>query len=808
MKNTLVDLRTAWRHVVASPGFHALLVLTLTVGISASIAIFSVLEAVLLRQLPYRDPERLSVIWNDYGPGGQSLPRTTPPSLLEYQRQSTTMEFGGVYSPSVAAVTHGERPPELVQRNAVTGTFFSLLGVRPVLGRSFTEQETSLHGPAVVILSDRFWRRLGGDPRVIGQTLWIDGRPSTVVGVLPPEFTVLLPAEGAVSDADLWEPSLMDPQGPMRSYSLYTVLARLRPGASLKDARAEMDAIAERLRSTVLDEAELRIRIVPLASDVVKRVRTSLNLISVGVALLLAIACVNVAGLLVARGIAREHEAAVRSALGADRSRLMREALLQVLIVSALGTVAGLIGAELSFDLLKRLAPPGVPRLSEVRLDGWVVVFSVAVCVLTLLVSGLLPAVLGARVSPHVSLKGLRGATAGVRKVILMRALASAQVALCLVLLVGAGLLVRSFVLVQGVHPGFDPRRVLTIGLHLPEGRYPTMAEQGRFTRELERRLQALPGLDSVGIGVRIPLTGINRMTDYQVGTEPGSGAVPSADWSSVSPSFFSTLGVRLIAGRLFQPSDDEHHPLVTVVDETLARKVWPEGNWIGRRLQFFDRRALAPAWHEVVGVVAHVRTADLRHEGREQIYSAREQQPDQDVNLVVRSASNPETVRNAVAREVASLDPQLVAGEVKTLNGVMQESMAPLRFNLLLIAAFGLAALLLAAAGVYGVVSFWVAERRKEVSIRVAVGATPRDVLSLVLRQGLALTGAGLAVGLAGSLVAGRLLASELYGVTPTDPGTLAGAATLLSVVAALAALVPAVKILRRDPLQDLRAE
>ena len=298
-------------------------------------------------------------------------------------------------------------------------------------------------------------------------------------------------------------------------------------------------------------------------------------------------------------------------------------------------------------------------------------------------------------------------------------------------------------------------------------------------------------------------------MTDYQVGTEPGSGAVPSADWSSVSPSFFSTLGVRLIAGRLFQPSDDQGHPLVTVVE----REAGPQGV-AGGELDRPTAPVLRSArrWPGVArgggrgGACPNRGICDTRD--AEQIYSAREQQPDRDVNLVVRSASNPETVRDAVAREVASLDPLLVTGEVKTLKGVMQESMAPLRFNLLLIAAFGLAALLLAAAGVYGVVSFWVAERRKEVSIRVAVGATPRDVLGLVLRQGLALTGAGLAVGLAGSLVIGRLLAGELYGVTPADPGTLAGAAMLLSVMAALAALVPAMRILRRDPLEDLRAE
>ena len=815
METLWQDLRYGLRMLARNPGFTAVAVLTLALGIGANTAIFTVLNAVVLRSLPYRAPDRLAVIWVDFGEHGQSLPLVSPQDFRDYPQMSQLFEDFAAASGRTANLT-GVGDPEQVDLARVTPNFLPLLGVEPALGRGFLPGEDAMNGPAIVILSHGLWeRRFGGDPEVIGQTIQLNGTANQVVGVMPPDFKLLLPPEAfLLKDPDLWVP-LQDPYNTPRNQTYFTVFGRLKAGVTFEQAQAEMNSIAARLREEHLihENSDIRIRAVPLQRDIVKNVRPALLILFGAVGLVLLIACGNVANLLLARATAREGEIAIRVALGAGRSRIVRQILTESALLSLAGGVVGLLLALWGLDLLISLQPAHLPRLENIRIDGSALGFTVAACLLTVLLFGLAPAIQISRPRLNMILKeGGRSQVAGGRQAV-RRGLIVSEVALSLVLLIGVGLLMRSFLSLQNVRPGFDPENVLTFRLSLPRVRYPSPEERANFYHQLEERFRALPGVRSVGAVSKLPLTGTVPLSPYAYNdeTEQNWESV-TADWKSVTPSFFETMGSRLQAGRLFDQRDTADSRLVIIIDEMLARKAWPNENPIGKQLMLpvFGQFGMTREWIDVIGVVEHVRNHDLSKDVREQVYVPHRQRAlrGRGMDMVVRAAGDPTALANLLRQEVHAMDKDLPVHNLRPLTDYVSDAMAQARFTLILIGIFGAIALLLTSVGLYGVISYTVSQRTHEIGIRMALGAQPRDIFKLVVGQGMKLTLIGVAVGLAASFALTRFLESLLFGVSATDPATFAGVSVLLAAVALLACYIPARRATKVDPLVALRYE
>lgn len=813
METLWQDLRYGFRMLARNPGFTAVAVLTLALGIGANTAIFTVLNAVVLRSLPYRAPDRLAVIWVDFGEHGQSLPLVSSQDFRDYPQMSQLFEDFAAASGRTANLT-GVGDPEQVDVGRVTPNFIPLLGVEPALGREFLPGEDVNNGPAIVILSHGLWeRRFGGDPEVIGQTIQLNGTANEVVGVMPADFKLLLPPETfLLKDPDLWVP-LQDPYTAPRNRTLFTVFGRLKAGVTFEQAQAEMNSIAARLREEHLIHkmSDIRIRAVPLHRDIVKNVRPALLILFGAVGLVLLIACGNVANLLLARATAREGEIAIRVALGAGRSRIVRQILTESALLSVAGGVVGLLLALWGLDLLISLQPTHLPRLENIRIDGSALGFTVAVCFLTVLLFGLAPAIQVSRPRLNTILKeGGRSQVTGGRQAV-RRGLIVSEVALSLVLLIGVGLLMRSFLSLQNVRPGFDPENILTFRLSLPRVRYPSPEERANFYHQLQERFRALPGVQSVGAVSKLPLTGTGSLAPYAYNeeTEQNWESV-TADWRPVTPSFFETIGSRLQAGRLFDQRDTADSRLVIIIDEMLARKAWPNENPVGKQLMLpvFGKFGLTREWIDVIGVVEHIRNHDLSKDVREQIYAPHRQRSSRAMDMVVRAAGDPTALANLLRQEVHAMDKDLPVHNLRPLTDYVSDAMAQARFTLILIGIFGAIALLLTSVGLYGVVSYAVSQRTHEIGIRMALGAQPRDILKLVVGQGMALTLVGVGVGLAGAFALTRFLESLLFGVSATDPATFAGVALLLAAVALLACYVPARRATRVEPLVALRYE
>jgi putative ABC transport system permease protein len=813
MDTLFQDLRYGLRALRKTPAFTAIAVLTLALGIGANTAVFSVVNAVLIRQLPYQDPQRLGVIWNDFGAQGQSLPQVTPPDLLFYQQASRTLDFASMYGSGGVAVMapnlDGESHSQQVSMNYVSSNFFPLLGVQPALGRSFLSEEAVLNGPRVVIISHRFWQRYFlGDPGVVGKPLPLDGEPATVVGVLPQQFTMLLPPESSLPDADLWRPVQIDYHGPLSNISLFFVLARLKPGITFAQAQSEMEGIAQQLRRQVPDAA-LRIRVVPMKLDLMKKVRMTLLVLLGAVGFVLLIACANVTNLLLARSTARQKEIAIRAALGAARTRIVRQILTESLVLSGAGAAAGILLAYGSLNVLQALRPTSLSRFSEAHLNGAVLMFSGLTCCLTALLFGTIPALASAGVHPGEALKqggkSLGGGTNNkVRSLLIIL-----EVALSLVLFAGTGLLIKSFVALQQVRPGFDANHVLTFGINLPGRHYPAATDLERFSRQLEQCLASLPGVDAVGITNALPLTGEGPQTGFAWDAATAKRWDDfTADWYSVNPGYFRALGTRLLAGRFFTEQDDSHHPGVVIVDETLAHHAWPNGSAIGKKLMEYSRVANAPRWYEVVGVVEHMRVHDLRQNVREQIYNSNQQEPDTEVWPSIKTRLTFRDLLPAIEHQVATLDPNVPLKNMRPMDDYIRTEEGPMRFSLILIAVFGAIALALTCFGVYGVITYSVNRRTSEIGLRMALGARPHDVVRLIMGQGLKLVLLGLASGLLGAFGLTRFLRSQLFGVAPTDPETFLGVMLTVGCVALLACYIPAHRAMLIDPVVALRDE
>ena len=812
-----LDLRYAWRALRRTPGFTLAAVTALALGIGATTTIFTVVNGVLLRPLQYEAPDRLANIWNDLGEGAQSLPAVSPADFRDYKVRSRTFEdFAAASEGDVANLRGnltGEGEPERADVVTVTANFFPLLGVRPMLGRQFLPEEEVVNGPHVVMLSHRLWqRRYAGDPSLVGKTIQVDGVAHEVVGVLPRDFTLQLPTEAfQVTDADVWTPIQFDYGQPLpRNLTFFTVFGRLAPGVTFKQAQAEMDLIAEQFRSEFKEHeaSKLRIRAVPLHYDVVKHARPALFVLLGAVGLVLLIACANVANLLLVRGTTRRAEFALRTALGASRTAMVRQVLTESLLLALTGGVLGLGITVAALSVLRRLHPANLPRLADIELDATVLVFTVAICAVTSMLFGLLPALRAAATDPQEHLKaGGRGGTGGDRR----RArnlLIVAEVALSVVLLVGAGLLIRSFLALQRVDPGYDASDVLTFELSMPFGKYPSGSSRRAFFRDLSGRLDALPGVTTVGIVSQLPLTGSGPLSPFAYNEETARNFESvTADGRNVSPEYFEAMDAALIAGRTFTYQDSIGTPPVIMVDETLAKLAWPGENPVGKQLQ------IAPtgqenAFSEVVGVVEHMRQHDLTRDVLHQIYYPIGQGTPTVMTFVVETAIDPTSLIPTVRQTIEAMDADLPVSKLTPMSTYLSEGRAQARFSLVLMTVLGAVALLLTAVGVFGVISYSVSQRTREFGIRLALGEDPKQTRLDVVMGGMRLVLVSIGIGLAGSLVVTRLLSGLLYEVRPADPLTFGGIALLLAAVALLACYLPARRATRVDPALTLRSE
>jgi predicted permease len=813
----LQDLRFAVRALRRTPGFAFAAVLTLGLGIGATTTIFTVVNGVLLRPLPYPHADRIANIWNDFGEGAQSLPAVSPLDFRDYQQRSRTFEtFAAASAGNVAGLRGnltGTGEPERVDIATITANFFPLFGVTPAFGRNFLAAEEAPNGPHVVMLSDRLWRRrYGADPQLVGQTIQLDGVGYTVVGILPSDFHLALPAEAfLVTDAEIWAPLQFDyGQAPPRNFTFFTVFGRLRPDATFGQAQAEMNSIALQFRKEFPEHAgtNVRIRAVPLQEDVVKHARPALLVLLGAVGLVLLIACANVAHLLLVRATVREGEFALRTALGASRWAVARQLLAESALLAAAGGALGLMVTSLALGLLRALHPSNLPRLGEIDVDGRVLAFTALTCLVTTVTFGLAPALQAARNEPHRALQsgGRSGTSRGRQRV--RSLLILGEVALSVVLLVGAGLLVRSFVALQQVRPGFDAADVLTFQLALPNGRYPGANERRTFVRELERRLGELPGARRVGLISKLPLTGSGPLSPYAFDEATARNwESVTADGRQVSPGYFAAMNTRLVAGRTFTWNDATDTPAVIVIDETLARQAWPGQSAVGKQLQ------IGPTGQEgnmveVVGVVEHERSHDLTRDVRPLIFFAMGQQMPPVVDVAIETDVAPASLIPAAEGLVHEMDKDLAVTRTAPMSAYVSEGMAQARFSFLLMAALGGIALLLAAVGIFGVIAYTVTQRTREFGIRLALGEDPASTRRGVVARGMRLIGPSILVGLACSALLTRFLGGLLYQVSPYDPLTLGGIALVLMAVALAACYLPARRATSVDPAITLRSE
>jgi putative ABC transport system permease protein len=795
------DLRYALRLLARQPGVTLVALLTLALGIGANTAIFSAVDAVLLRPLPYDEPERIMMVWEKRPTEGVLDNVVAPADFVDWRHLNTSFEAMAAMMPTTVDLTESGEPVRL-PAGVVSPPFFDVLHVRPALGRTFREDEAIAGNNRVVILNHGLWqRRFGSNPDIVGQKIILNGAPFEVVGVLPATF------EFPDSELELWSPLPLEglSQPLSRSLHQFSVYARLKPGTTLQQARADMDRVGADLSKQYPDTNRTHgAWVTPLSEDLTKQVKSGLLLLLGAVTFVLLIACVNVANLLLAKAAGRRREIAVRSALGAGRWRLAGQTLTESLLLGLLGGAAGLLVAHWGIGVLKQLAPRGAPvfAMEHLGLDPRVLAFTLLLSIGTGLLFGLLPAWQLARQNTNDVLKeGLRSGGAIRRR--LRVALVVSEIALASLLLVGAGLTLRSFQTLLNSDAGFAGDRVLTARVSLPGTRYREDAQILSAFDRIEQRLRAIPGVRAVGSTSHLPLSGQNARIGVAIeGREPKPDEPTRAAPRGVTPEYFRAMGITLKGGRGFTAQDAVDSPKVAIVNETMARRYWPDAVPIGRRV----RLGGTDTWMEVVGVVGDVRHWGLDVPVNPEIYMPAAQYPWRALNLAIAADVEPAGLASAVRQQLKEIDPALPLSNVLTMNEVASRSMASRRAVMLLLAIFSVLALVLAAAGIYGVMAHIVALRTSEIGVRMTLGARPADVMRLVLGEGLVQALIGLVIGVGGAVLLMRWLRTLLFEVSPTDPLTLLAVMVVLLATALAACVVPARRAMRVDPVTALR--
>lgn len=804
MSTSLHDLRYAVRLLVKAPGFTAVAILTFALGVGANTAVFSVVNSVLLRPLPYEGAEALVRIWGTRSDRAELLGNISPQDFEDWRARSSAFEELGAHAVADVSLT-GVGEPQTLLAGRVTEGFFRLLRVRPSLGRTFRPEEDEPGGADVVILSHELWRtRFGSDEDVVGRSITLDGRPHTVIGVAPANFRPPPYSREIASVRDLWLPVKIGPRNG-RGGRWLTAIARLGPGATIEGAQAEMDGIMARLEQLYPESNAGRgVSIAPLHEAIVGSLRPALLVLLGAVAFVLLIACVNLSNLLVMRFGEREGEMALRAALGAERGRLVRQLLTESLALAVLGGAVGLLLAAWVTEAIVSLAASGIPRADEVSVDGRVLLFTLALSAAVGLAIGSIAAV-GSSHGDAAGLLKLGGrSSAGVGRRRLRSALVVAETALALMLLVGAGLMLKSFWTLRGVDPGFDRESVLTFDLSPPRSDYPGRVEVLAFYDQLYERLAASPGVEGVGAITMLPLRRSASCDGFSIDARPwlSPGDQECAEFRVVGGQYFDAMGIPILRGRGFDRRDDSQSAPIAVINDAMARRYWPGGDPIGERLTYDEPR-------EIVGVVGDVRHFGLASDPRPEVYLYQPQYPwSRSLTVAVKTSGEAPLFLPVVRSEIASIDPRLPLGHVETIESLIAGSIAEPRFRTLLLLIFAGLALALAVVGIYGVTSYAVSRRTREIGVRMALGAQRRDVLRHVMGQGLRLATLGIVIGLAGSFALTRTLSSLLYEVSATDPVTFISVGVLMAAVALAAHLVPGSRATRVDPMEALRHE
>jgi predicted permease len=800
------DLRYGLRMLMRSPGFTVIAVVALALGIGANSAIFSVVNTVLLRPLPYKNPDALMTVWEDATHMGFPYNTPSPANFIDWREQNTVFEGMAALAQRSFNLT-GAGEPERFDGRKVSGNLFTILGIEPVLGRNFLPEEDK-PGSRVVILSYGVWqRRFGGDTGIIGRALTLNGESYTVVGVMP--GAVNLPSMDNWQD-QLWVPiAFTAEEAASRGNHYLEVIARTKPGVTRQQAQAEMTTIAARLEKQYPDyNTRVGIRVRQLHEQLVGDIKPALLVLLGAVAFVLLIACANVANLLLARAAVRQKEIALRLALGASRSRLTRQFLTESVLLAGLGGLVGLFFAYVGLNVLKTFIPPSISQAQAISMDGKVLIFTGLISLVTGLIFGLAPATQASNFGLSETLKeGGRDSSAGSRGNRIRGVLVVSEVAVSFLLLIGAGLLINSFLHLRKLDPGYRADHLLTMKVSLPETKYPDKERRAPFFRELIRRVQTLPGVESAAVASNLPLTynGDSMPIGAEGRPDPPPDQSPDVILRVVSPGYFRTMGIPLVAGRDFTENDSPEAAKVVVISEKTARYFWPGQNPIGKRLKPGSTTSESP-WREVVGIVKDVRQNDFIAEPKMQMYMAHEQVGSFAANaVVVRTQVDPLSLGTAVRKVVWGIDKDQPVSDIRSMEEIVSRAVARQRFSTMLLGIFATLALVLAAVGIYGVMSYSVAQRTREIGIRMALGAQRSDVLKMTVGQGLRLVIIGVGIGLAAAFVLTRVMASLLFGVSATDPLTFIIISLVLMAVALIASYIPALRATKVDPMVAL---
>ena len=795
------DFRFGLRSLLKRPGFTAIALLALALGIGANTAIFSLVNAVILQPLPYRDPDRLISV---YGTRNRSTQGSVGPTdFLDYRSQNKTFEqFAASGSMMLPMNLTGSGEPERLNASIITGNYFDTFGVRPALGRGFSLENEKTGQDHVTVLSHAFWQtRFGGDPNIVNKTINLDGKAYEVLGVMPAEVVLPQPAQ-------LWVPINFDadPEMKMRNARFLRGIGRLKEGVTLDQAQTDTDLIAAQLEQQYPDSnTGWSLRLIPLREILVGGSRTMLFILFGAVGFVLLIACANVANLLLVRAAARQKEIAMRTALGASRLRIIRQMITESLLLAIFGGALGALLAVAGVKLLVSLGEDNIPRTANVKIDATVLAFTLLISLATGLLFGLAPAIRTMKENLVDALKdGIRGGSEATVKNRTRSLLVVFESAIAVMLLIAAGLLIRSLVALQNVDPGFDPNNVLTLRVDLPRQKYNTPEKASNFFEQLETRVAGLPGVEAVGLITDLPLSGEARDMPYRVEGRPATSDIAFVDFRRVNKNYFSAMRIPLRRGRNFTEQEVRQSDKAIVVSQAFVDSVFPNEEALGKRLIIWSGIRNEP--YEIIGIVGDTRYQSLQGEPSATMYV-----PTREllfVNLVIRTQGDPLSLVGGVRKEVNALDPDQPIAAIRPMTEWVAMSAAGARYRTTLLGLFALLAMILAATGIYGVMSYSVAQRTQEIGVRMALGARPLDVLKLVVRQGMMLALIGVVVGLAGALALTRVMSSLLFGVTERDPITFVAVAALLIVVAFISCFVPAHRATRVDPLIALRCE